>query len=165
MPSMVCLIVCYGWMAGCPVFDTFVRGAKRGLKTVVEILPVLIGLMAGVRILRDSGLLELLAGILAPVGSLFGIPAQILPLILVKLFSASAASGILLDLFKTEGPDSYIGILAAVISSSSETVLFVMSVYLTHVGIKKSRWILPAALFSTMAGVLAALWISGRMVP
>lgn len=163
MPFVVCWIVVYGWIGGCPVFDTFVKGAKRGLKTVAGILPTLIGLMAAVRILRDSGLLELIAKVLEPLAALVKIPAEVLPLILVKMFSASAATGILLDLFENFGPDSYIGILAAVIASSAETVLFVMSVYLTHVGIRKSRWILPGALICTAAGVLAAVVVTGMM--
>lgn len=164
MPFVVCWVVIYGWFGGCPVFDIFVKGAKRGLKTVAGILPTLIGLMAAVRLLRDSGLLDLLAGLLAPIAGLFRIPAEVLPLILVKLFSASAATGILLDLFETSGPDSYIGMLAAVIASSAETVLFVMSVYLTHVGIHKSRWILPGGLICTLAGVIAAAVIVNGMI-
>ena len=80
------------------------------------------------------------------------------------MFSASAATGILLDLFENFGPDSYIGMLAAVIASSAETVLFVMSLYLTHVGIQKSRWILPRALLCTGAGILAAVVVTGMVV-
>lgn len=159
MPFVVCWIVIYGWLAGCPVFDTFVKGAKRGLKTVAGILPTLVGLMAAVRILRDSGFLDLISRVLEPLAALIKIPAEILPLILVKMFSASAATGILLDLFENFGPDSYTGVLAAVIASSAETVLFVMSVYLTHVGVRKSRWILPGALLCTAAGILASVVI------
>lgn len=163
MPFVVCWIVIYGWLGGCPVFDIFVKGAKRGLKTVAGILPTLVGLMAAVRVLRDSGLLDLFARVFEPAAALVKIPAEVLPLIFVKMFSASAATGILLDLFENFGPDSYIGMLAAVVASSAETVLFVMSVYLTHVGICKSRWILPGALICTAAGVLAAVAVTGMM--
>lgn len=165
MPFVVCWIVIYGWLGGCPVFDTFVKGAKRGLKTVAGILPTLIGLMAAVRLLRDSGLLDRIADVLTPLADSLRIPAQVIPLILVKLFSASAATGILLDIFENFGPDSYAGMLAAVIASSAETVLFVMSVYLTHVGIRKSRWILPGAMICTAAGILAAVMVTGMMMP
>ena len=163
MPLVICWIVAYGWLEGCPVFDIFVRGARRGLKTVAEILPTLIGLLAAVKVLRDSGLLDLIAGLLEPAAILLKIPAEVLPLVLVKMFSASAATGILLDLFENFGPDSYIGMLAAVIASSAETVLFVMSLYLTHVGIQKSRWILPGALLCTGAGILAAVVVTGMV--
>ena len=165
MPFVVCWIVIYGWLGGCPVFDTFVKGAKRGLKTVAGILPTLIGLMAAVRLLRDSGLLDRIAAVLTPLADSLRIRAQVIPLILVKLFSASAATGILLDIFENFGPDSYTGMLAAVIASSAETVLFVMSVYLTHVGIRKSRWILPGAMICTAAGILAAVMVTGMMMP
>ena len=164
MPFVVCWIVIYGWLGGCPVFDTFVKGAKRGLKTVAGILPTLIGLMAAVRLLRDSGLLDRIAAVLTPLADSLRIPAQVIPLILVKLFSASAATGILLDIFENFGPDSYTGMLAAVIASSAETVLFVMSVYLTHVHIRKSRWILPVSMLCMLAGVLAAVWVTGLVV-
>lgn len=162
IPFVVCWVVIYGWSGGCPVFDTFVKGAKRGLKIVAGILPTLIGLMAAVRLLRDSGLLDRIAGFLTPFAEIIRIPAEVLPLILVKMFSASAATGILLDIFEKSGPDSRTGMLAAVISASSETVLFVMSVYLTHVGIRKSRWILPAALICTLAGVLTAAAVTAQ---
>ena len=114
MPFVVCWIVIYGWLGGCPVFDTFVKGAKRGLKTVAGILPTLIGLMAAVRLLRDSGLLDRIAAVLTPLADSLRIPAQVIPLILVKLFSASAATGILLDIFENFGPDSYTGMLAEI---------------------------------------------------
>lgn len=165
MPFVVCWIVIYGWFGGCPVFDAFVKGAKRGLGTVAGILPALVGLMAAVRLLRDSGLLEQIASLLTPLADCLRIPAEVLPLILVKMFSASAATGILLDIFEHFGPDSYTGMLAAVIASSAETVLFVMSVYLTHVGIRKSRWILPGAMVCMTAGILAAVIITGIMIP
>lgn len=100
MPFVVCWIVIYGWLGGCPVFDVFVKGAKRGLRTVAGILPTLIGLMAAVRILRDSGLLDRIAGLLSPLAGILRIPAEVLPLLLVKMFSASAATGILLDILK-----------------------------------------------------------------
>ena len=160
MPFAVCWIVGYGWYAGCFVFDCFVRGAGYGIKTVFQILPSLIGLMAAVRVLRDSGLLSLAAVLLAPLGVLLQIPSPVLPLILVKMFSASAATGILLDLFQTYGPDSEIGLLAAVIAASAETVFFVLSVYLSHIKVQKSRWILPASLCSMMAGIAAAVIIT-----
>lgn len=125
------------------------------------ILPTLVGLMAAVRILRDSGFLDLISKVLEPFAALIRIPAEVLPLIIVKMFSASAATGILLDLFENFGPDSYTGVLAAVIASSAETVLFVMSVYLTHIGVRKSRWILPGALICTAAGILASVVVAG----
>lgn len=125
------------------------------------ILPTLVGLMAAVRILRDSGFLDLISKVLEPFAALIRIPAEVLPLIIVKMFSASAATGILLDLFENFGPDSYTGVLAAVIASSAETVLFVMSVYLTHIGVRKSRWILPGALICTAAGILVSVVVAG----
>lgn len=164
IPFIVCVIVLYGMMKGCDVFDCFTQGAKKGMRTVADILPTLIGLLAAVKVLRDSGLLGVAAELLRPGAELLRIPAAVVPLILVKLFSGSAATGILLDIFREFGPDSYTGLLAAVIASSAETVLFVMSVYLNHVGIQKSRWILPGALLCTGMGILAAVVVTSVMV-
>lgn len=160
IPFIVCTVIGYGLIKGCDVFECFTRGAKKGMGTVADILPTLIGLLAAVSVLRESGLLGVVAEILRPAAEMVQIPAEVVPLILVKLFSGSAATGILLDIFKEFGPDSYTGMLAAVIASSAETVLFVMSVYLNHVGIRKSRWILPGALLCTGMGILAAVVVT-----
>lgn len=161
IPFLVCCILLYGWSRKLAVFHVFLDGAKRGMGIAADILPTLIGLLAAVQVLRDSGLLARLAEIFAPAAHLVRIPAEVIPLILIKLFSGSAATGMLLDLFEEYGPDSQVGFLAAVIVSSAETVLFVMSVYLNHIKAERSRWILPGALFSTFSGILAAVWITG----
>ena len=163
IPFLVCFILLYGWSRKLAVFHVFLDGAKKGMRIAADILPTLIGLLAAVRVLRDSGLLTLAAEILAPAAELVRIPAEVIPLILIKLFSGSAATGMLLDLFREYGPDSQVGFLAAVIVSSAETVLFVMSVYLNHIQVERSRWILPGALLSTFAGILAAVWVTGMI--
>ena len=105
VPIIIFYIAGFAFLSKRPVFDDFIEGAKQGMKTVAEILPTLIGLMTAVGVLRASGFLDFLSGLLEKPASLFHIPAQIVPVILVRLVSSSAATGLLLDIFKTSGPD------------------------------------------------------------
>ena len=100
VPIIIFYIAGFAFLSKRPVFDDFIEGAKQGMKTVAEILPTLIGLMTAVGVLRASGFLDFLSGLLEKPASLFHIPAQIVPVILVRLVSSSAATGLLLDIFK-----------------------------------------------------------------
>ena len=100
IPALIFYIVAYGIANGNNVYEDFIKGAADGLKTVVQIMPTLIGLMMGVGILRASGLLDFLGKAAGRLTEGFGIPADLVPLIFVKLFSSSAATGLVLDLFK-----------------------------------------------------------------
>ena len=146
-----------------PVFDDFIEGALAGLKTVAGILPTLVGLMAAVGVLRTSGFLDFLSGVLAGPAAFLHIPAQVVPLLLVRLVSSSAATGLLLDIFKTYGPDSRLGMMVSVLESCTETVFYTMSVYCIAAGIKKTRWTLPGALLCTFAGIAASVLIAGML--
>lgn len=163
IPSLVCLVAVYGLLEKRPIFEDFIRGAKEGLKTVWGILPTLVGLMIGTGILRASGFLDVLALWLSRLIPAVLLPAQVLPIILVKLFSSSAATGLALDVFKEFGPDSLSGRMVSIILSCTETVFYTMSVYFMSVKIKKSRYTLAGALSATLAGVLASVWLAGRM--
>lgn len=143
-----------------PVFDDFLEGAKLGMRTVVGILPTLIGLMTAVGVLRASGFLDFLAEVLRGPAELFRVPAQAVPLILVRLVSSSAATGLLLDIFKTCGPDSSIGMMVSILESCTETVFYTMSVYFMAVHVTKTRWTLAGALAATAAGVAASIFLA-----
>jgi spore maturation protein B len=161
IPVLVCLVAVYGLLEKRPVFEDFIRGAKEGLKTVGGILPTLVGLMIGTGILRASGFLDLLALWLSKLIPAVLLPAQVLPVILVKMFSSSAATGLALDIFKEFGPDSLSGRMVSIILSCTETVFYTMSVYFMSVKIKKTRYTLAGALLATLAGVAASIWLAG----
>lgn len=120
-------------------------------------MPTLIGLMTAVGVLRNSGFLDFFANLLQKPAQWIGMPKEVLPLTVVKLFSGSAATSLLLDLFKNHGPDSYIGILASLILSSTETVFYTLSVYVLAAKITKTRYTIAGALFATCSGILASL--------
>ena len=127
VPLMIFYIVGFGLLSGRPVLDDFIDGAKDGMKTVAGIFPTLAGLMVSVGIIRSSGFLDFLGEVLAMPAALLHLPPQLVPVILVRLVSNSAATGLVLDIFKEYGTDSRLGLMASIMMSSTETVLYCMS--------------------------------------
>lgn len=161
IPAIIFYIVGYGLVSGVPVYEHFIKGAKDGLGTVVRLVPTLIGLLMAVGILRSSGFLEFLAELLKGVGEFVGIPQEVLPVILVKMVSNSAATGLVLDIFKNFGPDSHIGMLVSIMMSSTETIFYTMSVYFLAAKVTKTRYTLAGALFATFAGIATSVVLAG----
>lgn len=159
IPVTVLLIVVFGCLRQVDIYEVFLEGAKEGLQTVIDILPTLIGLVMAVEVVRAGGLLDLLVELLRPFSDAVGFPAELAPLSLVRLVSSSAATGLLTDLFANYGPDSYLGRVASVMMSCTETVFYTMSLYFLSVGIRKTRWTLPCALLANVVGIAAAVWL------
>ncbi len=157
MPFIFFVVIGYGLLCKAPVYDDFIKGAKDGLKVTVEIVPTLVGLMVAIGILRASGALNILSDCLSPVLEKVFFPAQLVPLVVIKMFSSSAATSLLLDIFKEYGPDSYLGRLASIMMSCTETIFYTMSVYFMIAGVRKSRYTLLGALIATMSGVIASV--------
>lgn len=160
VPLIFVFVIFYGYSKKVEIYDVFVEGAKDGLKTVLQILPTLIGLMISVGILRASGALDILEKAVEPFADLVGYPKETVPLTFMRLISSSASTGILLDLYKNFGTDSFIGRFVSVMMSSTETIAYTMSIYFISVKITKTRYTLHGALFANIAGVIASLWIS-----
>ena len=163
VPFLILSIVIYGLSMKVNVYDTFIKGAKSGFFTVIKIMPTLIGLMVAVGILRASGFLDFLSGLIGQFTGAFGFPGELVPLTVVKMFSSSAATGLVLDIFKEYGPDSSNGLIVSLMGSCTETIFYTMSVYFMSVGIRKTRWTLAGALVATLAGLIASV-ILGRML-
>ncbi len=160
LPLVICYILAFAILAKRPVFDDFLDGARKGMRTCVDLLPTLIGLMTAVGTMRASGLLEALGNLLTVPAALIHFPPQLVSLTLVRLISNSAATGLLLDIFQTDGPDSAIGMAASILMSSTETVFYCISVYFGSIGIRKTRHTLPGALLATAAGIAASIWLT-----
>ncbi len=161
VPMFILFVVASGLMHRRPVFDDFLHGAKNGLKTTVNILPSLVGLIMAVQVLRASGFLEALAGWMGALIPENVLPGGVIPPLLVRLFSNSAATGLALDVFEQYGPDSLPGLIVSIGLSATESLFYVMSVYLGSVGIRKSRYILPGALTATVAGIVVSVILAG----
>ena len=157
IPLLIFSIVGYGLMAKQNVYDDFIDGAKDGFHTVIQIMPTLIGLMIGVGILRASGFLDFISKLIAPL-------TELVPVTVVKMFSSSAATGLVLDIFKEYGTDSLIGTMTSLMMSSTETIFYTMSVYFMAVKVSKSRWTLAGALLATLGGTVASVVLAYMMV-
>ena len=141
VPLVIFGIVGYGLLMKVPVYDTFIKGAKKGF-------------------LRASGFLELIANGIGRFTDRIGFPGELVPLTVVKMFSSSAATGLLLDIFKEYGTDSYIGRIASISMSCTETIFYTMSVYYMTARVTKTRYTLTGAL---LAGVTASVVLAGMM--
>lgn len=158
VPLMICLIVVYGLIKRINVYDSFVSGAKEGAENMLQIIAPLVGLMVGIYMLRTSGALELLTRLLRPVFDILKIPAEVLPLALLRPVSGSGSVAIVNDIFKSFGPDSLIGKTASVMMGSTETTFYTVAVYFGAIGVKKHRHTLKAALLADLSGMLLAVW-------
>ena len=158
VPLTISGVALYGMIRRVDVYSALVQGAGDGLGTVIRILPPLVGLMTAVYMLRASGALELAARALAPAMERLGLPPELLPLMLVRPISGSAALGGGAELISTYGPDSTLGRTAAVMLGSTETTFYTIAVYFGAVGITRTRYAVPAALCADLTGFLAAAW-------
>lgn len=159
-PIIILMILLYGMLERKNVFDIFIRGAKDGMKIVAGIFPTLIGLFLAIEILSNSGIIELFTNMIDPILKFLDIPSQIMPLAMLRPISGSASTAIATNIMQSNGVDSKIGLIAATIMGSTETTLYTIAVYTSSIGVKKTRFILWAALAADITGVLAsvAIW-------
>ena len=163
VPLLIFGIVSYGLLMKVEVYETFITGAKSGFFTVIKLIPTLVGLMVAVGILRASGFLDFLAGALGRFSGVIGFPGELVPLSLVKMFSSSAATGLLLDVYKKYGTDSFLGLAASISMCCTETIFYTMSVYFMTAKINRTRYTLAGALIATFAGLAASVFLAGML--
>lgn len=163
IPFLIFYVIGYGLLAKVPVYDSFIRGAREGLLTVVRIVPTLIGLMIAAGVLRASGFLDFLASLLGHIVAGSPFPASLVPLALLRMFSSSAATGLLIDVYKEYGPDSSVGLIASLMMCCTETIFYTMSLYFMTAGIKKTRYTLGGALLAAFSGIAACVVLAGAM--
>ena len=125
--------------------ESFMQGATEGLHTAVRLLPTLALLMVAVSMLNASGAVEFVAGLLSPLAARLGVPTELLPLLVTRPFSGSASTASYSELLTREGADSFVGLCASVIFGCSDTVVYVIAVYFSAVGIRHTRWAFPCA--------------------
>ena len=161
IPALIFYVIMTGLTQKKDIYRSFTKGAQDGVQTVMDILPTLLGLMVSVGVLRASGFLGFLGEFCGRF--LENFPQELMSLFLVKIFSSSAATGILLYIYKEYGTDSYAGLVASITVSSTETVFYTMSVYFMTIKVTKTRWTLSGALLATIAGILVSILIAGRI--
>lgn len=159
IPISILMILIYGLIEKNKVFDTFLEGAKEGIEIVLKIFPSLIGLFVAIGALRSSGILDIIIKTILPIIELLGMPIQIMPLAMLRPISGSASLAIATDIIKTNGVDTIIGKIASTIMGSTETTLYTIAIYTGVVKIKKTRFVLVAALIGDIVGMLVSVVI------
>ncbi|MEC2075734.1 spore maturation protein [Metabacillus fastidiosus] len=159
IPLIIGFILLYGTIKKVPTYETFVEGGKEGIKISFSIIPYLVGMLISISIFRASGALEFLMSFFKPVLNFIHFPAEMLPLALIRPISGTAALGLTTDIIATYGPDSFIGRLASVMQGSTDTTLYVLTVYFGAVGIKKMGDALKVGLLADVVGIVASVII------
>ncbi|HEU4963805.1 MAG TPA: spore maturation protein [Bacilli bacterium] len=160
LPVIIAFIPTYALlMRKVPVYETFIEGAKEGFPTVISIMPHLVGMLVAVTVFRESGALELVIGALNPLLEPLGVPPEFLPMALLRSISGSGSMAIMTDIFQTHGPDSFLGKLASTMQGSSDTTLYVLTVYFGSVGIRKARYAVKVGLLADLVSVVASLFV------
>ena len=145
IPLVICLGALFMLLGKKPYFESFVEGAREGLRTAVGLLPTLLALMIAINMLGASGLPSLISDAVAPAAARIGIPAELIPLLITRPISGSASTAAYSALLAEQGADSLAGLCASVIMGSSDTMLYIISVYFSSVGIKRGRYAIPCA--------------------
>ena len=157
IPIFIGFILIHGTWKKVPTYETFVEGGKEGIKIAISIIPFLVGMLVAISIFRASGALEFFVGLLRPVLERIGVPPEIIPLAILRPISGNAALGVTSDLIATYGPDSFIGRLASVMQGSTDTTIYILTVYFGAVGIKKMGDALKIGLMADLIGYIASI--------
>ncbi|QTC43375.1 spore maturation protein [Bacillus sp. V3] len=159
IPVMIGFILIYGTLKKVATYEVFVEGGKEGVKIAISIIPFLIGMLVAITVFRESGALEFFVGLIRPALLTLGIPPEIVPLAIIRPISGTAALGMMSDIVAAYGPDSFIGRLAATLQGSTDTTLYVLTVYFGAVGIRKMGDALKVGLLADLVGIAAAIFI------
>lgn len=159
VPALIAAILMFGWVRGAKVYDSLVTGAKEGFQVALRIIPYLVAILVMVGMLRAAGGIDLLVRYLGPVTAGVGMPAEALPMALLRPFSGSGAYGVMAAIMEQHGPDSFIGYMVSTFQGSTETTFYVLAVYFGAVGVRRTRHALPACLLADLAGIIAAVTI------
>ena len=160
LPLMILLILSYGMLKKIPIYEEFVNGAKDGFKVSISIIPYLVALIVAISMFRASGAIDWLTYILSPLLVKLNIPSDIIPIMFTRSLSGSATLGLFSELASTNGAESYITKLAAIMVGSSETTFYVLSVYFGAIGIKKFRYAILTGVMADIIGIVLAVWVS-----
>jgi len=160
LPLLLCLVLFVALSRGVKVYDSLVEGGQEGFQIAIRIIPYLVAILVGVGMLRASGALDLMVGFLEPVTSLIGMPAETLPMALLRPLSGNGAYGVAAEIMKTHGPDSLVGQIVSTMQGSTETTFYVLALYFGVVQVKKVRHTIVACLCADVTGALASVYMT-----
>lgn len=159
IPLFVLIVLLIGTYKKLPTYDLFVEGGKEGLEMAISLLPHLLGMIVSISIFRSSGVLDYLISLIDPLLRTVHVPSEIIPLALTKPISGTAALAVTSDLLNSFGPDSLIGRLASTLQGSTDTTLYVITIYFGSIGIKKMGDALKVGLLTDLIGIITAITI------
>ena len=157
VPATILIIIVYGLIEKQQDFDVFLEGAREGLQIVMNIFPTLLGLFLSINVLRESGIIDAITNLALPLLNLIKVPPEILPLACLRPISGSASMAVATDIMTKYGVDSLIGLMTSTIMGSTETTLYTIALYTSAVKIKKTRFVLAAALLADLVGMLTSV--------
>ncbi|RDI41288.1 spore maturation protein [Falsibacillus pallidus] len=157
IPVLIAFILLYSIWKRVPSYESFVEGGKEGIKIAFSIIPYLVGMLVAITVFRASGAMDFFVNLTKPLLSAIGVPAEVVPLALIRPISGNAALGMMSDIISTHGADSYVGRLASVLQGSTDTTFYVLTVYFGAVGIKKMGDALKVGLLADLVGIAAAI--------
>lgn len=158
IPILLMALLLWSLWRRIDVLDAFVQGAREGLSLLLRVLPPMAAMLMMLTLLQESGCMEDLVGLLSPLSQRLGLDSRLLPLLLLRPLSGSAASAAAANLYTAYGPDSRVGYLSGVLVSSMETVFYTVTIYFGAANIRKTRYAAPAALLVTLLAGAAGLF-------
>ncbi|PYZ98476.1 spore maturation protein [Alteribacter lacisalsi] len=159
IPCLIAFILIVATIRKVPAYEAFVEGAKEGVGMSFAIIPYLVGMLVAISVFRESGAMEFFIDLIRPALHAIGVPADIVPLAMIRPLSGTGALGMTSDLIATHGPDSFIGRLASTMQGSTDTTFYVLTVYFGAVGIKKMGDALKVGLLADVIGIAAAITV------
>ena len=163
LPTLVATLVLYGWVRGVRVYDSLVEGAKQGFEVAIRIIPYLVVILVVVGMFRASGGIALLVVVISPLTAMIGLPAEALPMALLRPLTGTGAFGVMAEAMTVHGADSLVGYMVSTFQGSTETTFYTLAVYYGAVGIRETRHTVPACLLADTAGILGAVFIVNLM--
>ena len=160
LPALILIVLTIGILKKIPVYEVFTKGAKDGFNIAINIIPYLVAIIVAISMLRASGAIDICANLLSPLLTKIHVPADTLPLMIVRSLSGSAALGVFSDIANNLGPDSYATKLAAIMVGSSETTFYVLAVYFGAIKISKIRYALAVGLLADLIGIISAVFVT-----
>jgi spore maturation protein SpmA len=159
LPALIGGLVLFGWARGVRVYDCLVEGAREGWTVAKRIIPYLVAILVAIGMLRASGGIDLLGQALGGATAMIGMPAEALPMAVMRPLSGSGALGVMSEILNTHGPDTFLGYMVSTFQGSTETTFYVLALYFGAIGVKRTRHAVPACLAADLAGILAAVFI------
>jgi len=160
IPLILVIVPSYGLIKKAKVYEVFVEGAKEGIDMIIRIFPSLLAMLVAVGVLRASGALDIFAHILMPFTQRIGMPEDLVPLALIRPLSGSGALGIVTEIIKTHGADSFVGKMASAMYGSTETTFYVLAVYFGAVGVKNVRHAVISGIFTDVVSIISCVFFS-----